>query len=305
MKQDQQFEKLAFRIKLKRWLFTILLIVILFPVLAMVGYKATQSLAARQSTQLMSEMDTRQSLMSPNIQISDLMIGNSNVGGGTIVSHQYKDIDGYRIPWQTVQGKYNWAYHEMQSNNLVDSYDSAAYTRATQTKIPLFYNNTVESPNVKKVSEIKSVSTMKDYVGEVALTFRQPLTYKQILRKLPSGIQANWFWLGVSGRADPTIENNNFLGIQSTSGKLAPSDYKIFSKDLREANDLGTINNFSLTHYAHQYAKKYPSLNRAKFAGVIVTGKTENFKPLRNQTWITESSVGTTIKRVPYIKPSF
>lgn len=305
MKQDNEFEKLAFHIKLKRWLLTILLIIVLFPILSAISYKTTQSFSAKQSSKLMADMDVRQSLVSPNIQNSDLAIGNSNISGGTVISHQYKDIDGYHIPWQTIQGKYNWIYHEIQSDNLVDSYDNAAYTRTTQTKIPLFYNDRVKSPNVQKASEIASISVMKDYVGEIALTFRQPLTYKQILEKLPSDVQANWYWLGVSGKADPTIENNNFLGIQSTKGKLNDLDYNYFRKELHTADELGTFNNFSITKFAHQYAKKYPSLNKAKFAGVIVTGQTENFKPLVNQKWFTESSVGATIKRVPYIKPSF
>ena len=282
MNQDKQFEKLAFRIKLKRWVITILLIIILFPIMTAVGYKITQSFSARQSSGLMKEMEIQQDLMSPNIQNSDLVIGNSNIGGGTVVSHQYKDIDGYHLPWQTVEGK-----------------------RTTQTKIPLFYNNRVKSPNVSKAYEVKKISQMKNYVGEVALTFRHPMTYSQILQKLPKGIQANWFWLGVNGKADPTIEDNCFLGIQSFNGKLGPNDYKGFRKSLQSAKNLGTYNSFSITDYAHGFAKKYPTLNQARFSGIIITGKTENFKPLVNQNWITESSVGATIKRVPYIKPSF
>ncbi|MEY2375953.1 anti sigma factor C-terminal domain-containing protein [Lentilactobacillus buchneri] len=305
MNQDKQFEKLAFRIKLKRWVITILLIIILFPIMTAVGYKITQSFSARQSSGLMKEMEIQQDLMSPNIQNSDLVIGNSNIGGGTVVSHQYKDIDGYHLPWQTVEGKYNWLYHEIQTDNLVDTDNQAAYTRTTQTKIPLFYNNRVKSPNVSKAYEVKKISQMKNYVGEVALTFRHPMTYSQILQKLPKGIQANWFWLGVNSKADPTIEDNCFLGIQSFNGKLGPNDYKGFRKSLQSAKNLGTYNSFSITDYAHGFAKKYPTLNQARFSGIIITGKTENFKPLVNQNWITESSVGATIKRVPYIKPSF
>ncbi|MEE8824368.1 hypothetical protein LASUN_01850 [Lentilactobacillus sunkii] len=305
MNQDKQFEKLAFKIKAKRWLITILLIIVLVPIIAAIGYKASQSLSGKQSGQLMADMSINQTLISPNIQNSDLALGNTGIGGGTVISHQYKDIDGYHIPWQTVQGKYNWLSHQIQSDNLVDWGKNVAYTRTTQTKIPLFYNDQVKSPLVHKAYEISDVADMKGYVGEVALTFKQPMTYKQIKQRIPSNIQANWFWLGVSGKADPTMQDNNLLGIQSMNGTIQESDYRYFRKSLKKADDLGTYNNFSITKFAHQYAQKYPSLNKAKFAGVIVTGKTENFKPLVNQKWIAESSVGAAIKRVPYIKPSF
>lgn len=303
---NKQFEKMAFKVKLKRWLITILIVIITVPVMLGIGYKFTQSLAGHQTQLLNNKMETVQEIAAPNIQISDQALDDSSFWGGKVVSHQYKEIDGYRISWSTAEGQYNWAFNWLSNNGLIDTTRTAAYTRLTQQKVPMFYNNQVTNPNIRKATELPAVAKMKGYVAEVALTFNQPLSYQQIQSRLPKNLHANWYWLGVSGKADPTLEENHFLGIQSIEkgGQLTNSDYQTFNSYLKKS-DLGTYNNFSLTDYAHQYAKQHRTLKQAKFAGVIVTGKSENFKALRNRSWITESSVGATIKRVPYIKPTY
>ena len=306
---NKQFEKMAFRVKLKRWLITILIVIVTVPVMLGIGYKFTQSLAGHQTQLLNNKMETIQEIAAPNIQISDQALDDTSVWGGKVVSHQYKEIDGYRIPWSTAIGQYNWSFNWIPNTSLIDTTQTAAYTRLTQQKIPLFYNDNVDKPNVKKAFELPAVSKMKGYVAEVAVTFKHPLTYQQIQARLTHNLRASWYWIGVSGKADPTFEQNNFLGIQSglPEGKLTKLDYQYFQKSLKKvsATTLDSYNNFSLSNYAHKYAKQHPTLKQAKFAGVILTGKSENFRTLRNRSWITESSVGATIKRVPYIKPTY
>ncbi|WP_054747118.1 anti sigma factor C-terminal domain-containing protein [Lentilactobacillus rapi] len=300
---------MAFKVKLKRWLITILIVIITVPIMFGIGYKFTQSLAGHQTQLLSNKMETVQEIAAPNIQISDQALDDSSFWGGKVVSHQYKEIDGYHIPWSTIVGQYNWSFNSIPTTSLIDTTPTAAYTRLTQQKIPLFYNNNVAKPNVKKAFELPAVAKMTGYVAEVAITFKKPLTYQQIQARLPHNLRAAWYWIGVSGKADPTFEQNNFLGIQSglPAGKLSSLDYRYFQKSLKKvsASTLHSYNNFSLSGYAHKYAKQHPTLKQAKFAGVIVTGKSENFKALRNRSWITESSVGATIKRVPYIKPTY
>ncbi|MER0124125.1 hypothetical protein ABPH35_10960 [Streptococcus sp. ZJ93] len=46
--------------------------------------------------------------------------------------------------------------------------------------------------------------------------------------------------------------------------------------------------------------ENYPTLADAKFSGVILTGKAENFAQLENQDWIFASSIGAAIPNQPY-----
>lgn len=304
MDRNQQFEKMARKVRWHRLLTTVIIVIITVPIVLLVGYKGSQMLAARQVSDLNTKMDGSQTIMAPNIQISDQMLTNNSFWGGQVISHRYKEIDGYRIPWSTVAGNYSWLTNSRpdDTNGAVDQTESGLYDRDTQTKIPVLYNNRVKHPNVKATKEVNKVTQMKNYVAEVAVTFKRPLTYSEIQHKLPATLRADWLWLGVSGNADPTIMNNSLLGLQTTNGKISNHDYRWDRKTLKQAKDLDLMgyNDFDLAKYAQNYAQKYPSLKQAKFAGMIVSGKSESFKAITNQSWITASSVGATIKRVPY-----
>ena len=50
-------------------------------------------------------------------------------------------------------------------------------------------------------------------------------------------------------------------------------------------------------------ANKDKPFDQVKILGVMLTGKTENFKVLENQDFVRGASVGVTAQVVPYIKP--
>ncbi|RHW44883.1 anti-sigma factor [Bombilactobacillus bombi] len=326
MDENQKFENLARKVKIKRWLWTIGLIVILVP-LVMIGFdKITGHLVRQQSNQLFKKMDMRSTIMAPNIQTSDRLLADDNNQHGKIISHRYKEIDGYRIPWSSVEGRYDLFTNAIALSNVVDSHSQTQkshkikvldYDRTTQTKIPLFYNNQyqahLKADSLVKPQELPRVAQMSNYVAEVALTFKQPLTYQAIQQKLPQNLHANWYWIGTNKHNSLEVANNNYLGIQAYNNRISNHDYQDFRKLLAQAQTLGLTETFTLNNdqpykpaqYAAYYAKKYPDLKKARFYGVIVTGQSENFKQLENADWISASSTGATIERVPYIKPEY
>ena len=50
-------------------------------------------------------------------------------------------------------------------------------------------------------------------------------------------------------------------------------------------------------------SKQNKPFDQVKILGVMLTGKTENFKALENQDFIRGASVGVTAQVIPYIKP--
>ena len=71
MNEDKQFEKLARKVKFRRWLITLATVVITVPIMLLLMYRGTQYLSGIQSQQLNQKMEIAETVMAPNIQLSD------------------------------------------------------------------------------------------------------------------------------------------------------------------------------------------------------------------------------------------
>lgn len=305
MNESKKFRRLALWVKIRRWTLTVIIAVVVVLVALPVAYKLTQIQAGKASREIMQQMSLNDEIMSPNIKTSDQYLDNTSMMGGQVVSHRYKEIEGYRIPWATAVNSYSWlgSGGSGMDTNATDWGDRPAaglYDRVTQQKIPVFFNPQVKKPEVKVTQDIDKVSQVKGAVAEMAVTFDQPMSYRQIRSKLPAKLHAQWYWIGVSGKADTTMMANNLLGVQVTApvshpSQLAPSDYHQFAKGLTEAGKKApgmSYDGFDIYRFAGKYERKQPKLNQAKFAGVIVTGNSEAFRSLSKANWIYASSAG-------------
>ncbi|MGQ4559351.1 anti sigma factor C-terminal domain-containing protein [Levilactobacillus hammesii] len=304
MNESKKFRQLALRMKLRRWIVTVLIAVIVVLVAIPVTYKLTQMRAAKVSTEIMRDMEMNDQLISPNIEVSDQYLGNTSVLGGQVISHRYKEIEGYRVPWSAVTRDYSWLTGGSRSlSNATDQNEASLYDRETEQKIPMFFNQRATRPNLKATHDLTKIAQAKNAVVEIALTFDRPLTYQQVQAKLPAGLHSQWYWIGVSGTADPTAMDNNLLGLSVKDKikhhrlpeRLTQDDYRSFYQGLKYAASHTSnivFDDFSLYKYAGQYARRYSTANRAKFAGVIVTGNSEDFRSLSKANWIYASSAG-------------
>ena len=300
MNDEKKFRQLAIRVKVVRWLVTIGIVIAVLLVGAIGGYWWTQQQAGKESRREDRFIEQVSTVMSPNISVSDRYLADTNFMGGKVTSHRYKDIEGYHEAWSPIVQPYSWTWLGNQSGdtlNSTDTTDNGAYDRLTQHKIPLFYNPKMKHPDVHRAADVNKVARTKGAVAEVAVSFDHPLTYAQIQQRLPKKLHAVWYWIGVSPKADATSMDNNFLGVQANSkGHMVATKYENYYRSFRqtlEKLDFGYgYNGFNVGEYAHKYAKQYPTLKTAKFAGAIVTGNSENFKPLANADWIYASSAG-------------
>jgi len=81
MNESKKFRQLALRMKLRRWIVTVLIAVIVVVVAIPVTYKLTQMRAAKVSTEIMRDMEMNDQVISPNIEVSDQYLGNTSVLG--------------------------------------------------------------------------------------------------------------------------------------------------------------------------------------------------------------------------------
>ncbi|HIW72246.1 MAG TPA: anti-sigma factor [Candidatus Levilactobacillus faecigallinarum] len=296
------FKKLAQRTKWRR---TGMMVEIALVASLMVGAGGIQYIkvaAKRQTAQENRFFDLASQVMAPNIQSSDQFISNNGLVTTQLTSHRYKQIEGQRIPWSPMVATYSWwggAPLPTRLNSLDG--DRSSYDVVTQQKVPVFYNDHRRldkgEPRQLAVQEVQQVARNRGYVAEAALSFEHPLTYQQIRQKLPVGVHPAWYWLGVTGDADTTLMDNNFLGIQAETaqGSLTTRGYQEFRQQLAQASRSGfslTYGTFNVFQYAGKYAKKHPTLATARFAGAIVTGESSRFKALDQAAWVEASSVG-------------
>lgn len=89
------------------------------------------------------------------------------------------------------------------------------------------------------------------------------------------------------------------------------NNYSIFQSNLQKYLDAGygfstTIGEDGKEYSAEDYLKDYLEANdnpeTAKFAGIILTGRAENFAQLQNAEWIYASNIGQSIQIQPYHK---
>lgn len=101
---------------------------------------------------------------------------------------------------------------------------------------------------------------------------------------------------------------------QKKLAELTPSQgfrnsYTFFQAHLQEALSKNWLRytsierageEFDLTKDVEEYLKKNPDGKTAKFAGVILTGRAEDFAPLEKASWIFASNIGQDVEIKPY-----
>lgn len=313
MNDAQKFQRLAKWRRVKRIGLMIVIAVAVLMVVTPLAYKLTQSKAAKESNQISAILEATNTMMSPNIHVSDRVLSNTTIFGGTVMSHRYKSIEGQRVPWSTSQGDYSWLPGASElSDGTVDETETkqgmVSFDRETQRRIPEFFNLAVRKPNLKPTQELKQVSQAKGAVAEVAMTFKRPITSQQILSRLPTKLHATWYWAGVTGKMDPTSFQNHLVGLNAetvpgtATPKLTADDYREFKSAVKKIGQLGLdwrYNGVSVTKGSQTFIRQNPQLSTAKFSGIIVTGRTEDFKALNQATWIAASSLGYSAPRDP------
>ncbi|MGP4115586.1 anti sigma factor C-terminal domain-containing protein [Levilactobacillus zymae] len=313
MKTEVDLTTLARRVKRKRWVLTVLVALGVSLMMLVGGYQLVQHLTGRDSQRRSDYLWTIAEIKAPNILANDHYLVNPTAFGGQVMSHRYKRIAGQSVAWSPAVA--NYALRGSTSpviDQTTRGPQGGLYDVETQQKIPEFFNQHLTAREkrtqaITETQELAQVARTQRMVGEVALTFKRPLTYREIRQKLPAGLTAAWFWIGLP-RGAVTLDND-FLGVQSrnqddeVTGRLTARQYRDFRQKLTTAaqrypREL-TFNDFSLFRYGGQYAQRYQSLANAEFAGVIVTGTSAAFKKLGTPGWVAASSAGIVTPQNP------
>ncbi|MEY8192215.1 sigma factor regulator N-terminal domain-containing protein [Peribacillus simplex] len=278
---------------------SIIVVLILLPIF----YKTGNYFAAKSSTKLHGNLFLHNAIAEPNIYIDSQVTSSSSMFGGNIITNRSKNINGYVVQWSTLTSSYDWFRVNIDTNELVPGFhwsdtEFYEYDKQTKSKSATFYH-----PSIKKYyngvqNELGEVSEMENHVAEVAISFDKPYTLQEIQAKIPDNLNIVWLYM-----ASPiSDESKGPAGMPVYGFELSDNpkeSYSSFVDGLKEYDsnrDDKTIQEFLKVNKNKQFGE-------VKILGVMLTGKTTNFKALENQDFIRGASVGATAQMVPYIKP--
>ncbi|QWH15806.1 hypothetical protein EXW62_00980 [Bacillus mycoides] len=278
---------------------SIIVVIILIPII----YKIGNYFAAKSSTKLHEHLFLHNAIAEPNVQIDSQVTSNSSMFGGNIISNRSKNINGYVVPWNTLTSSYGWLRTNIDTNELTPGFywsdtEFYEYDKQTKNKFATFYNPDIKEYHDGVQNELGEVSQMNNYVAEVALSFNQPYTLQEIKEKIPDTL--NIVWLYMTSSIGDESKGPAGMPVYGFNPDKSPEEaYKEFVDSLKQYDDDGHDEDIQ----KFLKSNKNKPFDQVKILGVMLTGKTENFKALENQDFIRGASVGATAQVVPYIKP--
>lgn len=309
---DQPIEKaLKQAIKKARWKQWLLLapisiffLIIFCIVIVMFFYVFGNKLSTVQHKNLHQHLFLTHSIMQPNINIDSQVTRNGSMFGGTLVTNRSKDIDGYLVPWSTLESQYNWFTSKVDSNELIPgffSYGGTPYEfdKQSKQKVATFYHPEITDYYDGVQNQLPQLVTLENHVAEVAISFKEPLTFAEIRNLVPDNLNIVWFYM----LSRISNEKNGPSGLSIYGYEDENMSEERFNQFL---DNLNTYHSAYIEPYMYKYIieNQNKPFHEVKVLGVLLTGRTENFTPLLNQNDIRGASVGVTVPIVPYIQPT-
>ncbi|RXT07022.1 sigma factor regulator N-terminal domain-containing protein [Ammoniphilus sp. CFH 90114] len=284
---------------LKTIIISIIVVLILLPIL----YKTGNYFASKSSSRLHDQLFLYHAIAQPNIRIDSQVTSHSSMFGGNMITNRSKNINGYLVPWSTLTSSYSWFRVDIDHNELTPGFYSSdtdfyEYDKQTKNKVATFYHPSIQDYYDGIQNELSEISQMENHVAEVALSFNQPYTLKEIQAKIPDNLNIAWLYM-----TSPIVDESNGPAGMPVYG-FDPSDspkeaYNSFIEALEKYDAKG--NNETIQTFLNENKNK--PFDEVKILGIMLTGQTENFKALENQELIRGASVGAVAQVVPYIKP--
>ena len=271
---------------------------------------ALDKIATNNYHKLDKSLFAYQTIASPNTQIDSQVISNSTIFGGEVVTNQSKNIDGYIVPWSSLRSRYNVFRNSIDYNELAPSWyhstkNSYEYNRQTKQKVASFYNPNIKNYYDDVQNELSELTSMDNYVAEVALSFDKPYTYSELKKMIPDNINVVWLYLFSEERDESvgpsgmpvygfqlyTDEKNQILDAESDKDNFFDSFETHFS----------TTKDKKIAEFIQE--NKDRKVDELPIWGIMVTGQAKNLLELENNPFIRGSSIGVTAPIVPYISP--
>jgi hypothetical protein len=194
------------------------------------------------------------------------------------------------------------------------------------SKRTIFHGNLYQE--VTLPNDLADVVKTSNRVIEVGISFDKPYTYKEVQKMLPDNLNQAWYWVSEGVQKTKSIQHlhvehldDEIFAPTVTFGYSNVSDFKYGDLRLGEYwkgnKGLEQVFNALQKKYAVKMDKEEQTIlsdilanNHLKnktnmlLNGIVLTGRSENFKQLEGQSWVRAASAGASAEMVPYIKPT-
>ncbi|MBW9298969.1 MAG: Sigma-reg-C domain-containing protein [Pseudolactococcus raffinolactis] len=332
MKLNENFDQLIKKEKRKRLLKTIAISFVTTVVLLFIGFTLINKRMEMQYKKAQEMANITDMIESPNLVSQSQYLSTSGRVTSQLKSERFKNIDGYMVaatPLEINFSLFGIGYGSGKNSSLTvpitKTKEIGAFSRENGEKLPLFFNpkhkESETQQEAKATHEARTLSGFKNHVAEVAISFKEPMTYAEIQAKIPENVLINWYWLGMaSDQLSATETVDKVIGINADeAGKLSSEplksktssawwspNYPSFVAAVKTAAEKRgyTVNGLDIYQDALKQIEKYPTLKTAKFSGIIVSGRTENLATLDDEPYVYTTNVGLQAEILPYIEPT-
>ncbi|MGQ7461772.1 anti sigma factor C-terminal domain-containing protein [Streptococcus suis] len=288
-------------------------------ILLLIGIQTVKIIVGTREGREIWEQTILLEIAYPNINHDGIIIQSTSYVSGKLYFNLHKDIYGvpmafgqHEIYYDLFDSHYDFAQH-IPGNTFKYLYD-----HTTNTKVPVFYNrNEIVWSRSEIANELPYLRDMSGQLVEVAITFDKKYSLAEIKERIPSELKQNWYWIGTEGKQSTYYYRpEQLFGLDPEDIQLVfsamPKDYMTGMDFLKEFLDKGDkeraeylnipvddlqtyVDKFGDTDFTQQ-----AEIDKLEFAGVILTGRAEDFAELENAVWIYASSIGASIQYQPY-----
>lgn len=307
-KFSDPLEQLAKKRKRKTLFKTVVLALITVLLVVGIAFKGFTYLTSKNGQKTYHNFELLSEIAYPNISYDSLYYQPSGQFTGKVHADRFKDIDGVQIPYSSFEENYSIS-GTFGTNADEKSEKNGLYDRGTRQKVPQFFNKNVKykkgEAKTTPTNDLKYVNKLNNDLIEIAITFDKSYSYKEIKTMIPNNIKQNWLWIGTSTELDTSYWPTKYQFGTDHETLNTPQIFIDKIKENLKGNSKVYFNNINIYSDLEKYAKKYDKVNNSdklKFSGIILTGKAENFKQLKEKEWIHASSIGANIEYKPYYK---
>ncbi len=301
---DTSIQKALKKAKRKHWIIITLISMVVCVVLLFTFNRFGNYLSAQNTARLHDRLFLQHAISQPNVNIDSQVTANSSMFGGNIITNRSKNINGYLVPWSTLTSSYSWFGASIDYNELIPGFHSRGnnyyeYDKQTKQKVATFYHPAIEQYYDGIQNQLEAVVQMENHVAEVAISFKEPLTIKQVRQNIPENLNIAWLYM-TSKVVDEAAGPSGLSVYGYADAELSKEGFDGFIDNLKQYDKNQSLE--EIQKYIEENENK--PFNEVTVLGVMVTGRTENFRELLAKDFIRGASVGVTAPIVPYIQPT-